>query len=242
MNLKNFLKCLVIAGLIVMILVCSYFVYKIRVIDKGKQNEEILNFENLFDLDEKSNVSESLLNMEGVLYIPSIDVKLPIYTGTEEAALVNGVGIIEGSGNINSINENPVLTAHNGLNGSTLLMNLDKMKVGNEFYTKNKEEKIRKYKVFDIKVVEPENEFKEFLKPKNKESLITLRTCTPTFINSHRLLVTGKEVDFNDNIIPESTSVLSIYEKALIIIGVLSFIALIIVIKKEIGGRKTYEN
>lgn len=238
MSFDKILKNIVVFGLIVIILFCSYLIYDIRIVNKREQSDEILNFENAFEVKKDKNISESLLHTEGVLYIPSIDVKLPIYTGTEEAALVNGVGIIEGTGDIYSTNKNPVLTAHNGLNGSTLLMNLDKMKINDEFYTKNKEGQIRKYKVIDTKVVEPQEEYKEFAVPGKDESFITLRTCTPTFINSHRLLVTGLEIEFTNEALPKPTKTFSVYEKILIIIDFLSFIALLIVLKREIGGRK----
>lgn len=62
---------------------------------------------------------------------------------------------------------------------------------------------------------------------------MTLRTCTPTFVNSHRLLVTGSEVDFVEDKIPEPTSTTSIYQKILIFILCVAFISLIYIIRRE---------
>lgn len=233
MNVEKFLKGLIITGLIAIIVFCSYLLYGLHIADKGAK-EEVLSFENAFDIKhQETNISESLLNVEGALYIPSIDVKLPVYTGTDEAALVNGVGIIEGTGDINTVGGNPVLTAHNGLNNSTLLMNLDKMQIKDTFFTRNKYGVIRKYEVIGKKVVDPAEEFEAFLQPGENESLMTLRTCTPTFVNSHRLLVTGREVEFVEDKIPEPTSTTSIYQKILIFILCVAFISLIYIIRRE---------
>ena len=238
MNVEKLLKGVIITGLIAIILFCSYLLYGLHVTDAGAK-EEVLSFENAFDIEHNdANVSESLLNVEGALYIPSIDVKLPVYTGTDEAALVNGVGIIEGTGNINTVGGNPVLTAHNGLNNSTLLMNLDKMQIKDAFFTRNKDGVIRKYEVIGKKVVDPAEEFEAFLQPGENESLMTLRTCTPTFVNSHRLLVTGSEIEFVEDKIPEATSTTSIYQKILIFILCTAFIALIYIIRRELKAIK----
>lgn len=238
MNVEKLFKGVIITGLIAIMIFCSYLLYGLHVADNGVK-EEVLSFENAFNIEHQdTSISESLLNVEGVLYIPSIDVKLPIYTGTDEAALVNGVGIIEGTGDINTVGGNPVLTAHNGLNNSTLLMNLDKMQIKDTFFTRNKDGAIRKYEVIGKKVVDPAEEFEAFLQPDENKSLMTLRTCTPTFVNSHRLLVTGREVEFVEDKIPEPTSTTSIYQKILISIFCAALIAFIYIIRREVKQKR----
>ena len=235
MKVENVIKKLIIFGLSLVIMSCCFFIYQVRSVDKKAQNE-VAKIEDMFEVNSKDDVAVSLLTTEGALYIPTIDVKLPVYKGTSESALVNGVGIIEGTGNIDSIGENPILTAHNGLNNSTLLMNLDKIKIDDEFFTRNLDGKIRKYKVINIQTVEPEGEIDKIIKAGPEESLMTLRTCTPTFINSHRLLVTGVEVDFEGEEMPLSKYTISSYEKILIGISLFSLVAIVMILKRERGG------
>lgn len=128
----------------------------------------------------------------GRLRVPVIDVDLPIYHGTSDATLAKGVGHLEGTSlPVGGTSQHSVLTAHRGLPEATLFNDLDKLKVGDRFVIEVFGE-VLTYEVFDTKVVEPEDT--DTLRAVAGEDLVTLVTCTPLGINTHRYLVTGKRV------------------------------------------------
>ena len=144
---------------------------------------------------------EELLNIHGTdimgsLEIPKIQVELPIYHGTEDEVLSNGIGHLEGTSlPIGGENTHSVLTGHRGLPSSKLLVRLDEMKIGDLFFIHTYKEVIA-YKVEDIMVVKPEDT--AWMEIKGEKDLVSLVTCTPFGINSHRLIVTGHRVDYKE--------------------------------------------
>lgn len=128
----------------------------------------------------------------GRLRIPSIDVDLPIYHGTSDATLAKGVGHLEGTSlPVGGIDQHSVLTAHRGLAQATLFDHLDQVKVGDTFSIEIFGQ-VLTYRVRDTRVVLPEET--QTLYPQAGQDLVTLVTCTPLGINSHRILVTGERV------------------------------------------------
>lgn len=128
----------------------------------------------------------------GRLRIPSIAVDLPIYHGTDDETLARGVGHLEGTSlPVGGMSQHSVLTAHRGLPEATLFNDLDRVQVGDTFTVEVFGE-VLTYRVFETQVVEP-NESQTVL-PVYGQDLITLVTCTPLGINSHRILVTGERV------------------------------------------------
>jgi sortase A len=128
----------------------------------------------------------------GYLDIPTISVKLPIYHGTEENVLQVGIGHIEGSSMpVGGPSTHCVLSGHTGLPSATLLTNLDQMKIGDLFYLTVLDQTLA-YRVDQVLVVEPDNVDPLAITP--GEDYVTLITCTPYGINSHRLLVRGARV------------------------------------------------
>lgn len=144
---------------------------------------------------------EELLNIHGTdimgsLEIPKIQVELPIYHGTEDEVLSNGIGHLEGTSlPIGGENTHSVLTGHRGLPSSKLLVRLDEMKIGDLFFIHTYKE-VMAYKVEDIMVVKPEDT--AWMEIKGEKDLVSLVTCTPFGINSHRLIVTGYRVDYKE--------------------------------------------
>lgn len=125
----------------------------------------------------------------GHVAIPSIGVDIPIYAGTSETVLQKGSGHLEGTSlPVGGLLTHSVLTAHRGLPTARLFTDLNKVKKGQIFYVTNIKETLA-YKVVSIKVVEP-TALSEVKVVKGKD-YITLLTCTPYMINSHRLLVRG---------------------------------------------------
>jgi len=128
----------------------------------------------------------------GRLRIPAIDVDLPVYHGTSDATLAKGVGHLEGTSlPVGGESQHSVLTAHRGLPEATLFNDLDKLKVGDRFVVEVFGE-VLTYQVINTKTVEPDDT--DTLRAVAGEDLMTLVTCTPLGINTHRYLVTGERV------------------------------------------------
>ncbi|MBI8999646.1 class C sortase [Corynebacterium sp. CCM 9185] len=126
------------------------------------------------------------------IVIPKAEVNLPIYHGSDDRTLQKGVGHLFGSAlPVGGEGTHAVLTGHTGLTNATLFDNLTKLKEGDAFYLNTFGERM-KYQVDQIKVVLPEET--DDLRAVPGRDLVTLVTCTPYGINSHRLLVRGTRV------------------------------------------------
>lgn len=140
---------------------------------------------------------EQVLNVDGVMgriTIPKIGVDLPIYHGTGEEVLQKGVGHIESTSlPIGGEYRHAVLTGHRGLPSAELFTRLDELAVGDEFYI-HVLDKTLAYQVDQIATVEPDE--LEQLVAAPGEDYVTLVTCTPYGINTHRLLVRGVRVPY----------------------------------------------
>ncbi len=130
--------------------------------------------------------------------IPKISVYLPIYHGTSEEVLEKGVGHIESTSvPIGGISTHSVLTGHTGLPSAELFTRLDELVVGDIFYINVLNEKLT-YKIYEKKVILPD-EIDE-LQITNGRDLVTLVTCTPYGINTHRLLVKAERTEYEEYI------------------------------------------
>lgn len=126
------------------------------------------------------------------LVVPDIKVDLPIYHGTGEDSLQRGVGHLYGSDlPVGGPGSHSVLTAHSGLRNATLFDNLGELEVGDAIYVGVSGERL-KYQVYDTEVVLPHET--ESLQQVSGEDLMTLITCTPYGVNTHRLLVHAERV------------------------------------------------
>ena len=160
--------------------------------------------------------------------IPSIDVNLPIYHGTETATLDKGIGHLFGTAlPVGGESTHTVLTGHTGLGTATMFDQLTSLKEGDVFYIEVPGRHL-KYQVTDIRVVLP-NETETLNKVEGKD-LATLITCTPYGINTHRLLVTGERVPMDEEAVAaEAAQVKGAVMKPWMI-AVLAAVALIIVV------------
>ena len=145
----------------------------------------------------EEEVYRSLLNtnkegMMGYISIPKISVQLPIYHGTDEEVLEMGCGHMEGSSlPIGGSSTHAVICAHTGMGTAELFTNLDQLELGDTFKISIFGRELE-YEVDDINVVLPDE--MDELSIIDGEDYVTLVTCTPYGINSHRLLVRGKRV------------------------------------------------
>lgn len=135
----------------------------------------------------------------GYLTIPKIDVKLAIYHGTEEAVLQTGVGHLNGSKlPIGGESTHSVLAAHRGLPSAKLFTDIDQLKRGDMFYIYVLDQ-VFAYQVDQIlDMVDKDNSaaLESALSIVEGEDYVTLFTCTPYGVNSHRLLVRGTRIPY----------------------------------------------
>ena len=130
----------------------------------------------------------------GIVEIPKIDVELPIYHTTDEDVLQIGAGHLEGSSlPVGGESTHAVISAHRGLPSATLFTDLDKLEEGDHFLLHILDDTLA-YEVDRIDVVEPDET--ELLSVVEGEDLVTLLTCTPYGVNTHRLLVRGHRVPY----------------------------------------------
>lgn len=192
---------------------------------------------------EKNETYENLLNINGdsmmaTLEIPKIDVSLPVYHGTDENTLSKGVGHLQKTSlPIGGKGTHAVLTGHTGLPTARLFTDLNQLEEEDVFYLHTLNQ-ILAYQVDQIKVVEPSET--EDLRVDNDEDYVTLITCTPYGVNSHRLLVRGIRIPYEEakkieeQTVPGQSTWMLQYKRALLAGGaaLLGSMILIIVIRK----------
>lgn len=184
---------------------------------KNSQNEQFINearaynhaltSTNIVDVfqnpkSESSNEYLSILNinnngMMGYISIPKIDVRIPIYHGTSSDILQKGVGHLEGSSfPVGGENTHAILSAHRGLPSSRLFTDLDQLEEGDVFYIYILDQ-VFAYQVNQVLVTEPSET--DALRIVDGKDYVTLVTCTPYAINTHRLLVRGERIEYNSD-------------------------------------------
>lgn len=141
-----------------------------------------------------------ILDMEesgvmGAVEIPGINVYLPIYHGTSADVLNIGVGHLMGTSvPVGGESTHSVLTGHRGLPTAELFTDLDQVREGDVFYIHILKETLA-YRVYDIETVLPEQV--DSLSIQEGRDMVTLVTCTPYGINSHRLLIHAERTDYD---------------------------------------------
>ncbi len=134
----------------------------------------------------------------GYITIPRIGVELPIYHGTSDGVLQVAAGHLEGSSlPVGGAGTHAVISAHRGLPSAKLFTNLDELEAGDTF-TITVLDRVLTYEVDRISIVLP-TEVDE-LKVVDGKDYVTLMTCTPYGINTHRLLVRGHRVTAPENL------------------------------------------
>lgn len=141
----------------------------------------------------------------GTIRIPKISVRLPIYHGTSESALASGAGHLYGSSlPVGGKSTHAVLTGHRGLVEAAMFTRLDEMRVGDYFYIEVMGRTFG-YQVDRITVIEPNDTSQLKIVP--GEDRVTLMTCTPYGVNTHRLLVSATRSAIPDEIPAENDAV-----------------------------------
>lgn len=152
-------------------------------------------------LSEASQNYDTLLNMGGngimgYVEIPSIQVNLPIYHGTDSETLERGIGHLLGSSlPIGGASTHSVLSGHSGLAGQKMFTDLLQVREGDVFYLHVLGETLA-YQVVSLNTVLPYDTSLLGITP--GADLCTLITCTPLAVNTHRLLVTGERIPYEN--------------------------------------------
>ncbi len=189
---------------------------------------------------------ESILNTmnNGVMCyieIPVIDVLEPIYHYSNDVSLGTGIGHIHGSSlPVGGDSTHSVLTGHRGLPNQKFFSNLDRLKNGDNFYIHIYGHTLA-YQVYKTDIVLP-HEVGDLMIEDGKD-LVTLVTCEPYGVNTHRLLITGRRIPFDekqnvkDGRVTTGEHHLVLEPSVLVLMGFMAFvilISLIIVIKRII--------
>lgn len=192
----------------------------------GFETQELLvgeNYENLLNL--------TGTGMMGNIVIPKINAELPIYHGTGDNVLAQAIGHVENTSlPVGGENTRSVLSGHRGLPTAKLFTRLDELKVGDLFLLNVCGEKLA-YHVNEIVTILPEEV--DALEIEAEKDLVSLVTCTPYGINSHRLVVTGERIDYTEakEIEAEITPSVSWRE---IVFTVLPFAVVMIVVSQSV--------
>lgn len=210
-------------------------------VDAVAYNENRTNEDKLKELgltyEEVLNVAGN--GVMGYIEIPKISVSLIIYHSIDEEVLQKGIGHVpESHLPIGGTNSHCVLAGHTGLPSAKLLTNIDHLKIGDRFYLHVLNE-VLEYKIDDISVVEPHEVSK--LNVISGKDCVTLVTCTPYGVNSHRLLVRGARVDGNDLSAKDDgivNELLNIDMKYLLTISLIGLFIIFIAVKKLRDIRK----
>ena len=174
-----------------------------QVLQDAKSYNQMLPYEQTtFALsEEEKEAYDALLDISGTgvmgyIEIPTVNISLPVYHGTEDAVLQIAVGHLEWSSlPVGGESTHCVLSGHRGLPSAKLFTNLDKLVVGDKFVMRVLDE-VLTYEVDQILIVEP-TDVSTLIIEAGKD-LCTLVTCTPYGINSHRLLVRGHRIENQD--------------------------------------------
>lgn len=170
----------------------------------------------------------------GVISIPKIAVRLPIFDQTTEAFLAKGAAYLEGTSfPIGGETTHSVISGHRGLTEAKLFTDLPDLVKGDHFYIELGEAEIHAYQVDDIKVVEPTDV--SSLQIEKGKDYITLVTCTPYMINSHRLLVRGHRVPYVPELMESEVKEAKVDYYTfmpIVILGLVLFLILIVIFRK----------
>ena len=214
-----------------------------------------LNIADVFQNPNRESSSEylSILNVDnkgmmGYISIPKIDVRIPIYHGTSSDILQKGVGHLEGSSiPVGGASTHAILSAHRGLPSSRLFTDLNQLKVGDTFYIYILDQ-VLAYQVNQVLVIEPSDT--DPLQIVQGEDYVTLVTCTPYAINTHRLLVRGERIEYSVQeeegiTVDKKLSTADIVLYACLLFAILLIIVAIISMiryKKKKGNRQNSKN
>ena len=192
------------------------------------ENDPIKNHVDDYEYDNMLSVDDT--GIMGYISIPQIDVKLPIYHGTGDEAISQGVGHLQGSSlPVGGEGTHCVLSSHRGLPKAKLFTDLDRLNVGDRFSLTVLDQTIT-YQVDLISIVEPEELDKLMIE--DGKDYCTLLTCTPYGVNTQRLLVRGSRVNEPTIVVEnEARRINTLYVAVVIAIPIILILLLYMMVK-----------
>lgn len=173
----------------------------------------------------------------GVLTIPTLDIQIAVYDHTNDALLEQGAVLLDGTSfPVGGTSTHATISAHTGLPNNKYFTDLHTLKEGDQFYLAILNEKLA-YEVRSMEVIEPTEI--EALRIIEGEDIVTLMTCTPYMVNSHRLLVHGYRIPYTQDMDEQIQKVENTVQKklllilALVLLGLLLLLILIIRLFKK---------
>ena len=163
---------------------------------KDEENKAIAEYESLLNITGNGSM--------GYINISKLDIRLPIYHGSDSDSLEIGCGHLAFTSlPVGGENTHSVITAHSGMASQRLFSDIDILEQGDTFYLEVLGEKLY-YKVQNIKTVLP-YEIND-LKIESGKDLVSLITCTPFGVNTHRLIVTGERIEVLEDLTASGSS------------------------------------
>lgn len=171
---------------------------KVQMQEENQQKVEAGLAPGVDPFDNQLTDTHSSAQLIGAVNIPKINVNVALYDTLNQRVLEKGAGVLQGTSfPLGGVPSHSVISAHSGLSTRRLFTDLGKLKKEDLFILTVLGEKLA-YKVSTIQVVEPDDT--SGIKLENGKDIVTLLTCTPYMINSHRLLVTGERVPYNEEV------------------------------------------
>ncbi|MDT2836539.1 class C sortase [Enterococcus durans] len=171
---------------------------KVQMQEENQQKVEAGLAPGVDPFDNQLTDTHSSAQLIGAVHIPKINVNIALYDTLNQRVLEKGAGVLQGTSfPLGGVPSHSVISAHSGLSTRRLFTDLGKLKKEDLFILTVLGEKLA-YKVSTIQVVEPDDT--SGIKLENRKDIVTLLTCTPYMINSHRLLVTGERVPYNEEV------------------------------------------
>ena len=215
-----------------------------RLAEMARQNEELLKnkqttnipgmglvedpFEAVVGQDTNPGREYFAEHTVGAIYIPAIHVRLPLFDETNYTLLEKGATVLQGTSfPIGGDNTHSVITGHSGLPNKLLFTELEKLVKGDQFYIDIAGEKLA-YQIESFKTVLP-HEIDDLVIQDGRD-LVTLLTCTPYMINTHRLLVTAVRIPYVEEVMEKEKEQTQVYHKnrfRLFMLGIPIFFGLI---------------
>lgn len=203
--------------------------------DAEEHNENLLgrSFDRLLLSEDELTTYNNLLKIPetetmAIVEIPKINKKIPIYHGTDEAILQIAVGHIPGTSlPVGGKGTHSVITGHTGLPSARLFTDIEKLGVGDVFMITTFGKKMT-YEVDQLVTILP-NELDEIRIDPEKD-YVTLQTCTPYGINTHRLLVRGTRIDnlvTDSQIIPDAIKINPLIVNTIVILGLIGLLLIL---------------
>lgn len=215
---------IIVSHLLSMVTILTLLFYFSYEKTTSKQQTKIVSDieQNLTEKEKKDghySINDQVLNTLGILYVPKINLSLPVYEGTSEQAISSGVGQWEYSpGTLGGgVGNRPLLTSHNGLSVGNLFTQLPRLDEGDLFYVRLKgQDEILAYKVVKKEVMTPDEASQ--IKAEEDKDLVTLMTCYPIFLNTDRMMITGERTEYKQEKISKNKNFLQEYWLIIILI------------------------